>query len=456
MFWEDLAKHCSELDCIHFSTLEFLEFIDFQFPFRLFPREMAWGTKYHIANTTLNELNRQLIGTGDRLTSFELGWPFGQAPTQAATLSDRLSIQMDGILSVFLRRAKHLQHFKVSRDLPISTATLMGDLLKSSTAWACRGLLNLDISLVSSKHEDDKSHDWHGYVFGFLSRVCPRLQALRLQVEGDVLSLKYGLCLLIRLRDLRRLELEVVQPGIYELNALDESDFAWTRDFTGCSSSSSISKSVLTTNRLSRSPFPLFTSSSNSCNEGTGPSTSSSSSAYRDYMTCMERVQRIILFQGEFGPWWKDNSFVDWRQKLDKVRSRKRLEQQKKQQEKNYITDYSKALPVVDGLEFNVCGSYFDMEGCLQAQLSRLSSSEPPLTVYSYQNSSASESDRITKERSVSATPWSNMEQLIIKYKTTNQEPKSISNAKVQAHLDRGQSLLRRLRPDIEVHCVMR
>ncbi|KAF9116113.1 hypothetical protein BGX27_004696 [Mortierella sp. AM989] len=72
--------------------------------------------------------------------------------------------------------------------------------------WACRNLRTLHMSfhvggMCLTSTESSR------LLFGYISKVCPRLQDLRIRHGGLNLSHKGGLCLLSRLHELRRLEI---------------------------------------------------------------------------------------------------------------------------------------------------------------------------------------------------------------------------------------------------------
>lgn len=72
--------------------------------------------------------------------------------------------------------------------------------------WACRGLKTLHLT-VDHRYHDSNSTKSSLVLFGFLTRVCPRLQELHLKQWAIYLSLQGGLCLLTRLQDLERVRL---------------------------------------------------------------------------------------------------------------------------------------------------------------------------------------------------------------------------------------------------------
>ncbi|KAF9935809.1 hypothetical protein BGZ65_002987 [Modicella reniformis] len=74
--------------------------------------------------------------------------------------------------------------------------------------WACRNLQTLHIQL-DARQGDNVSDERSRVLFGYLSRVCPRLQDLAIKHPRMRLSLEGGFCLLARLRELKRLSLMI-------------------------------------------------------------------------------------------------------------------------------------------------------------------------------------------------------------------------------------------------------
>ncbi|KAG0359046.1 hypothetical protein BGZ54_010152 [Gamsiella multidivaricata] len=72
------------------------------------------------------------------------------------------------------------------------------------STWACRDLQTLHISLNDACFTEGSAPAGR-IVFGYLSRICPRLVDLQLNRQVNDLSYSAGLCLLTRLHDLERL-----------------------------------------------------------------------------------------------------------------------------------------------------------------------------------------------------------------------------------------------------------
>lgn len=101
--------------------------------------------------------------------------------------------------------------------------------------WICRGLETLHIELHVHEHAEERGTAYTRIVYGYLSRICPRLHDLRItftaycQFTGGSANwrlypyvLEGGLCLLSRLRYLERLRVDYssVECEIAELNWL--------------------------------------------------------------------------------------------------------------------------------------------------------------------------------------------------------------------------------------------
>ncbi|KAG0260836.1 hypothetical protein BGZ95_004352 [Linnemannia exigua] len=82
--------------------------------------------------------------------------------------------------------------------------------------WVCRGLKTLHMTIAPLKARHMISPELSFILFGFLSRMCPRLTELYL--TGWVLDLSFqsGLCLLTRLQDLERIR--IVTNNDHQLN----------------------------------------------------------------------------------------------------------------------------------------------------------------------------------------------------------------------------------------------
>ncbi|CAO3566009.1 unnamed protein product [Mortierella alpina] len=71
--------------------------------------------------------------------------------------------------------------------------------------WACRHLRTLHLEFDQRGYGDVCSVETSRMIFGYISKVCPRLEDIRIRRSSLNLTLEGGLCLLTRLERLRRL-----------------------------------------------------------------------------------------------------------------------------------------------------------------------------------------------------------------------------------------------------------
>ncbi|KAF8985109.1 hypothetical protein BGZ46_005894 [Entomortierella lignicola] len=71
--------------------------------------------------------------------------------------------------------------------------------------WACRGLQTLQLRFISKLKPDEASPENSRKMFGYISRVCPNLRELAIYRWELNLKLEGGLCLLSRLKFLKKL-----------------------------------------------------------------------------------------------------------------------------------------------------------------------------------------------------------------------------------------------------------
>ncbi|KAF9548682.1 hypothetical protein EC957_005921 [Mortierella hygrophila] len=110
-----------------------------------------------------------------------------------------------------------------------------------SKVWACRGLLTLKLAISHMSNQPQASR----IVFGYISRVCPRLQDLEICGPEGVrmdrkirptpmcMALEGGFCLLSRLKRLERLCVGIVMLDL----KLKDVDLAWIKGESGGSGS---------------------------------------------------------------------------------------------------------------------------------------------------------------------------------------------------------------------------
>ncbi|KAH7059958.1 hypothetical protein BKA57DRAFT_498972 [Linnemannia elongata] len=113
-----------------------------------------------------------------------------------------------------------------------------------SKVWACRGLLTLKLAVSHMSNQPQASR----IVFGYISRVCPRLQDLeicgpegmrmdrKIRPTPMCMALEGGFCLLSRLKRLERLCVGIVRLDL----KLKDIDLAWIKGESGGSSSGGV------------------------------------------------------------------------------------------------------------------------------------------------------------------------------------------------------------------------
>lgn len=140
----------------------------------------------------------------------------------------------DKLFYRFLSSSPQLVHFKAAK-VHLSGYALWNDGdeeqeedKEDSEVWACRDLKTLSISLDNTlmmchrRREGFLMESRH--VFGYLSRVCPKLKDLSIELRCPVFSLESGLCLLTRLRDLQRLKVCSHHADTRDLNPIQPID----------------------------------------------------------------------------------------------------------------------------------------------------------------------------------------------------------------------------------------
>jgi len=172
-------------------------------------------------------LGSQLCLVQNVITSLEIA-DFRQ---HRCTVQEGLDL-METALHQFLCNAPLLRRLKVNRvncatdrlnpfplDLQTeprqrSSAEDAVDSTMEPRVWACRNLHSLALRFTQSHSVDDASkltaRDVR-VVFGYLSRVCPKLRHVDIGLDGHSLDLQSGLCLVSRLKHLEILIIEM-QP----------------------------------------------------------------------------------------------------------------------------------------------------------------------------------------------------------------------------------------------------
>jgi len=295
----------------------------------------------------------------------------------------------------------------------------MWDPTDSTKFWACRGLKTLSMRL------GPKPTFWHGHVFGYLSRVCPRLEDLSLSMNHcQALALESGLCLLTRLQSLERLSIHTDMSNSYGPNQLHESRFAWIQ--TRPSEAASVRGPMLA--HLPRSLTSSFS---------------------RHDASLEEALKEIRRLKGSH-KLSETTKFWLWREEQERNRYR------------SYFTG---PVPMVDGLKgFGFCGTYFDIEACLEAQLFRF----PPPKALAEETSSrwmsvSRETPAAASSSLSSSTSWSSSRLVMVEGQHIWPRMQKITFSFGQEKNEKGQSMvkqmelgcavLKRLRPGIQFSC---
>ncbi|KAF9331764.1 hypothetical protein BG006_005388 [Podila minutissima] len=171
-------------------------------------------------------------------------FPIPSVITKLELLDDPHHYRPGPPFHTFLCSATHLQVLKAR-----SVQYLGDDLTQfrekgSQSMWACRQLRMLHLGFywgapprqeggggdVSSSEQDDdvsrqqRLEQQSRTLFGYLSKVCPKLEELVVRADHLELSLASGLCLLSRQQRLEKLEVQVLNYGL--LNGLERDNTA--------------------------------------------------------------------------------------------------------------------------------------------------------------------------------------------------------------------------------------
>ncbi|GJJ70834.1 hypothetical protein EMPS_03184 [Entomortierella parvispora] len=407
-FWSQLAKDCPNLVALNYNCYN--ERAN-DIPVECFPRLMSWGFDCRI-RTMAPMLTRLMThGVENRITTLVIV----PGTLDRGYTRPSLDPERDRALHRFLCSSPLLLHFSTGQ-VPMSLAVLCdyGDL---ESIWQCRGLRTLSMRLDNNRrYQGFLASNRH--IFGYLGRVCPRLQELSLSLDSHVLAPESGVCLLTRLKYLRKLSLATEYPEPYGEKAFNARDLAWIR---GCDGSD------VDVNESQTSGSPLSPSS--------------------------------LLRSTVMGSWWKRDRgghhvCDDYRYCLDRIREKSDLshlsqtdavlDRQRTQQENLYLSDYDRPLPMVDGLEdFEFCGSFLEIEAFYQARLFHLEQ----------EHQERNNRQDLTQQQPSSTRrmtqPWPHLEHLTFMYGWCV----SRRNKEAQKELLGVQQILKQLRPDIEVSC---
>ncbi|KAG0043706.1 hypothetical protein BGZ83_011114 [Gryganskiella cystojenkinii] len=164
-------------------------------------------------------------------------------------LSFEKRVELQARFHQFLCQSPQLIHLRAS-GAPFLVTNLDPDLFMSNTSrgdtttttasidngnnniipvlWACRNLKTLHIAFVMIRYTDPRN--WR-LVFGYIARVCPRLQELWLSMRYTNISLLDGFCLLSRIKTLKRLQIGVPvaadAAGVSIMDSTGVADLDW-------------------------------------------------------------------------------------------------------------------------------------------------------------------------------------------------------------------------------------
>ncbi|KAG0049706.1 hypothetical protein BGZ83_005477 [Gryganskiella cystojenkinii] len=420
--WKSLAKHCPHLTTLHFHCRNTKACQSF--PVEFFPRVQSWGVDSRpdvIKHLLLEPLKVHRIE--NRLTTLVIL----QDETFRGYHPPVSNPNRDEAIRKFLVHSPSLLHFKAGR------AELSPDVLWDTTdptvIWACRRLRTL--SMRVSRHRRGKtSKIWTGCIFGYISRVCPHLQELSLTMDCQVLALESGVCLLTRLRSLRRLELVMDFPCSYYDSGFHANDLSWIvgRQAGPETSLSPILSNNVVPSFLRRSLVSAANGIASKRRGGTPPD------PYRAYTYCINKFRKWSMQYLEKG--------------VQPAELRAEKARMLAQQERNkFESDYDRAgIPMVDGLEdLDFLGTSCDIEGCLKAQIYRLQHQYERDLRQQQNLANGQDQDCSTITRSVQ--PWAELQQLIVSQEYATNPDVAFPRSQIEERLP----ILKRLRPDIEI-----
>ncbi|KAG0294798.1 hypothetical protein BGZ98_001635 [Dissophora globulifera] len=258
-FYQFLASHCPNLDSLHLSLVKAdisdSGALSTLFPHHMFPKIKHWSLDVTsmmppmFAFLTIHQIE-------NHLTTLEI---LGETPKHREwdPEDEFMPVGPEAIvgelLHRFLCRSPSLLHLKaigVNMKLTalqepsgesmfdyISEGNIPSEIQSKPTPqlWACRHLktLHMRSEKDDSHHMDDKGSL---ALYGYISRVCPELEDLSIHRNALTIGAESGLCLLTRLRKLRRLqivmlgtirevrenEMDWIQRQYYSLNSLTE------------------------------------------------------------------------------------------------------------------------------------------------------------------------------------------------------------------------------------------
>ncbi|KAG0049027.1 hypothetical protein BGZ83_006126 [Gryganskiella cystojenkinii] len=408
-FWIQLAESCPELEAIHFS--EELD-LAFSIPMDLFPGVQEWGLDCETKNPGLMFKILADNKLEDRLTTLELLTADSQIGSQYASFS---YTQRDKLLRRVLCSAPQLLHLKTGL-LRISSHVFWDEQNPEWTIWACRGLRTLSMRLDGHMKYSATSR----HVFGYLSRVCPRLEDLSIVLRCPTFALESGLCLLTRLQYLQRLEVISDYAGPHYGDRFPVRDFGWITEITN--------PPTPPKPKVVASVISSLVSSMTFKKRDTFDDRDQTDHISEDFQYCIDKNRASL--RKTVGA---DNAAGKW--KFSKI--------QWQQHDNHYRSDYDRIpfKPMVDGLEgLEYCGSLLDIDARLNSMLFAL------LTEQQKRKTQITDTIRVQLR---ATQPWPLLETLVLSFGSCCKG----SGIELPSKLIEGQKILRKLRPDIAIFC---
>ncbi|GJJ74821.1 hypothetical protein EMPS_07179 [Entomortierella parvispora] len=468
LFWRLVSCRCPELKQISFSCHDKMTTGGWQHatmvPVELFSSVTAWGINYscvQASNPIWRALTRRAIG--NHLTSLEI-LPGSSTAGSQGPHWDR---GRDVLLWELLCQSPSLEHFKAGH-IPMSTEVLWGNRAHAgdgtfrataASVWSCRRLKTLTLNLNSGSEDLTLAENdiMTRRIFGYLGRVCPQLDDLTLVVPCRLYAMESGLCLLTRLKDLRRLAIYTsIQDSYTFSDRPQKQDFVWMQGIA-------YHRGRVMDYRL----------------QSAGPVQAGRrrrhESAYEGYIQCADKVRTwstTVPDAGSYAP-GTPSQVEERRRKMHRQQVRHRFlssfDNLENPEEPDNLDDADDAedaedaedledpvapanpenpvspvaLSKVDGLmDMEFCGSFLDMEALFSARLHLLQkhteSDGDTLGLWKY---AASGPD--------GAQPWPQLERVLLSNGSLQKE--SLESARVQADLV--QEAMSAMRPDVKIIC---
>ncbi|KAG0248526.1 hypothetical protein BG011_010177 [Mortierella polycephala] len=158
---------------------------------------------FWVEDTKTPRMLRLLSSIPNHVTTLELThrWNFSLHPFRA----------MQDALHTYLCESPQLMHLRAPlfnyefRHLDIHHRLHLEGTTRTALqrrVWACRSLHTLKLMFGMKAGSIEQANATARIVFGYIARVCPRVQELEIQTDAATLGLESGLCLLAKLKGL--------------------------------------------------------------------------------------------------------------------------------------------------------------------------------------------------------------------------------------------------------------